>query len=470
MLGPTLPLVPGDPVDRHARVAGRCLRTRRLPRVVAILVILLVASCGTGPVDHVRIGLAAPLSGPRADIGTDLLRGAELAVDDLNARGGLLGEPVELVVTDSADPADLPRRLADLAERARVTAVVGPESTGALLGPRSPLTRRQVAAILPSAFAGELDDASTQVMRTVPPARDQALTMARWLVDERQADAIAVLVADPVEGAAAQAAVVDGLTAGGLPPDAVVTVDPGVSQLAPAVANLRRRAPDVDAVFLWGWPDAAGRATVAVRELGWDVQIVVPSSAFVGTFRGVAGDAAEGVVFPFPFDTTWFGSQVTGWMLRYQATYGLGALPGRETLVLDVPVVALASYDAVGAIGTAVTAAGSNEPAVVADALATTTHEGLLQTYDLGAREAWGVDAMYVARIHRSGVVYDVDPRLDAAAQREFWELQVSARFIRDLAPSGPARELVDRFLGDTDLEPPTYVAPLPPPGPVARP
>lgn len=402
-----------DPARRRTRVAGRGSADRGgvrrdtgtpRPRIsLAVGVMLLVAGCGTGPPEHVRIGIAAPLSGPRADIGTELLRGAELAVEDLNDRGGLLGQDVELVTTDSADPADLPRRLATLAERARVSAVVGPESTGVLLGPRSPLTRRQVPAVLPSAFAGELDGASTLVTRTVPPAREQAVATARWLVGERGAGSIAVLVADPVEGDAARDAVVGGLTAGGLPPDAAVTVDPGTSQLAPAVANLRRRAPEVDAVFLWGWPDAAARATIAVRELAWDVQIVVPSSAFLGAYRGIAGASAEGVVFPFPFDRAWFGAEVTTWMLRYQASYGLGALPGLDTLVLDVPVIALASYDAIGSIGEAVTAAGSNDPARVAEALATTSHEGLLRTYDLGAREAWDADALYIARIHRAG-------------------------------------------------------------------
>ena len=73
------------------------------------------------------------------------------------------------------------------------------------------------------------------------------------------------------------------------------------------MAALRRRAPDADAVLLWGWPDAAARATSAVRRLGWDVQLAVGSSAFVGTYRTLAGTSSEGVVLPFPFRDAWFG-------------------------------------------------------------------------------------------------------------------------------------------------------------------
>jgi len=66
--------------------------------------------------------------------------------------------------------------------------------------------------------------------------------------------------------------------------------------------------------------------------------------------------------------------------------------------------------------------------------------------------------------------VYDTDPRLDADAQRTFWELQVSAEFLRELVPSGPARALVDRVIGQADGPPPRYRPPAPAPGPVAWP
>lgn len=399
------------------------------------------------------------------------MRGAELAVEDLRRSGDVPGGDVELVVVDSGDLTDLPRRLADLAERARVAAVVGPETTGLLTGPRSPLTRRGVPAVLPSAFAGELDGASTVLRRIVPSAHAQAERLARWLRAERDATQLAVLVADPVEGEAARQALTEGASAGGLPPVEIVTAAGDASELASAVAALRRRAPDADALLLWGWPASAARATVAVRELDWDVQVAVGSSAFVGAYRGLAGDASEGVVLPFPFDESWFGPELTRWMLRYQAGFGLGALPGLQTLVLDVPAVALASYDAVGAVVDASTRAASTDPQDVAAALADgTPHPGLLRDYDLAEPEAWDAGDLHVGRFHRLGVVFDVDPRLDADAQRTFWELQTSAEFLRELAPSGPVREMVDRILGEADQPPPTYRPPAPPPGPVARP
>lgn len=459
---------------RRGQLGGDGGLTR--PGTAAFLAGLLAAlavGCGTGQPDHVRIGVIAPLTGPRAAIGEELVRGAELAVDDLNAAGGLLGHDVELVVTDGGDLAELPRRMADLAERARVSAVLGPETTGVLSGPRSPLTRRGVPALLPSAFAGDLDGASTPLRRTVPPADAQAERLATWLREERGVTRLAVLVADPVEGAAARDALIAGASRAGLAPAGVVSAAGDAAELTTAVAALRREVPDAEAVLLWGWPDAAARATRAVRQLDWDVQLAVGSSAFVGTYRALAEEDTEGVVLPFPFREAWFGPELTTWMLRYQASFGLGALPGLDTLVIDVPAVALASYDAVGAVGVAVERAGSNDPAAVAAALDGTeplTHDGLLRTYDLADPETWTAQDLYVGRFHQLGVVFDTDPRLDAQAQRTFWELQVSAEFLLDLAPPGRVRTLIEQVIGDADGPPPTYRAPADAPGPIARP
>ena len=461
---------------RRGQLGGDGSLTRPgLAACLAALLAALAVGCGTGQPDHVRIGVVAPLTGPRAAIGEELVRGAELAVEDLNATGGLLGEDVELVVTDGSDLTDLPRRLADLAERARVSAVLGPETTGVLTGPRSPLTRRGVPALLPSAFAGELAGASTPLRRTVPPADAQAERLATWLREERDVTRLAVLVADPVEGDAARDALIDGATRAGLPPAGVVSAAGDAAELTTAVAALRREVPDAEAVLLWGWPDAAARATRAVRQLDWDVQLAVGSSAFVGTYRALAQEDTEGVVLPFPFREAWFGPDLTTWMLRYQASFGLGALPGLDTLIIDVPAVALASYDAVGAVAGAVERAGSNDPEAVAAALdgaadEPLTHDGLLRTYDLSSPETWTAQDLYVGRFHELGVVFDTDPRLDAEAQRTFWELQVSAEFLLDLAPPGPARALIERVIGEADGPPPTYRAPGDAPGPVARP
>lgn len=437
--------------------------------VCAALVALLSGACGTGTPEHVRIGVVAPQTGARAWLGQDIVDGARMAVEDLNDDGGLLGRPVELVVVDDTDLTGMPGQLGDLAERARVSAVIGPEAPGVLLGPRSPLTRRQVPVLLPSAFGGELTDATTFVGRTVPSAHAQAVALGRWLVDVRQVDRVALLLADPIEGEVVRRPLVDGLTEGGVEVAAVQATDGDAADLRPSVAALRSDAGDVGAVLLWGPPATAARATTAVRSLDWDVQVAVPASSFVAEYRTLAEDASEGVVAAFPFDDAWFAGDLVTWMVRYQLRHGFELLPQLDTLVIDIPVAAVAAYDAVGAIAAAVEAAGSRIPEDVAAALPSTSHDGLLRTYHFDDREGWAADDLYVARFHQYALTFDTDPRLDPESQRELWQAQVSLDLFAEEVP--PAIEaLIDRVLGERAADPPTYQPPLPPPNPVGQP
>jgi branched-chain amino acid transport system substrate-binding protein len=439
--------------------------------VLIAIVAVLAAGCGVGPPDHVRIGVVAPQTGTRAWLGQDVVAGARMAADDLNAAGGLLGAPVELVVVDDAELTGLPGQLADLAERARVTAIIGPEAPGVLVGPRSPLTRRHVPALLPSAFGGDLTAASTFVGRTIPSARAQAERLGLWLRNQRETDRLAVLIADPVEGDLARDDLTAGFAAAGVTVDAVLVAPGDAADLRPAVTALRADAPTTPAVLLWGPPSTAARATLAMRDIGWDdVQIAVPASALVSEYRTLTDEASEGVVAAFPYDEAFFGGPVTRWMVRYHAREGIGLLPQLETLVVDLPVLAIASYDAVNVVAQAVQAVGSRVPADVADALATRSFQGLLSTYDFADREAWSADRLYVGRFHHLAITFDVDDRLDTAFQRDVvWRAQVSLDFLPDDILNGPLGALIQQAIGEHG-PPPEYQAPLQPPGPVGRP
>jgi branched-chain amino acid transport system substrate-binding protein len=443
----------------------------RRPILLLIVLSMLAAACPAGEPERVRIGVAAPLSGPRASLGTDVRRGAELAVEDLNADGGLLGEEVELVVRDTADLIDLPGTVSDLVERSRITALIGPEAPGVILGERSPLTRRDVPALLPTAFAGDLDTAASTVLRTVPSARAQSEALGRWLTAERAIGEVAVLVVDPVEGSGARQAVEHGLEAGGARVAAVVEADPDAPDLGPAIASLRASADEAGALLLWGPPTSVARATRAVRQQRWDVQVAVPATAFVGEYRSLAGTSAEGVVLPFPFREDWFSATMEDWMVRWHQRHRIEAVADLDTLVLDLPVVALAAYDAVGIVAEAVRAAGSAEPAEVASALREIRAGGLLRDYTFGDDgEAWDERDLHVARFHHVAVVFDADAGLDPEEQRRFWEYQTRLEYLPDEIGDGAAADLVRELIERRRDDAPEYEPPLPPPDPVGRP
>ena len=66
---------------------------------------MLPAMMGVAQADDIKVATAGPITGPYAAIGEQMKRGAELAVKDINAKGGVLGKQLALTVGDDAcDP------------------------------------------------------------------------------------------------------------------------------------------------------------------------------------------------------------------------------------------------------------------------------------------------------------------------------------------------------------------------------
>lgn len=124
-----------------------------------------VAGAPAGSVDPIVIAVEAPLTGSQSSNGKDMLRGVKLAVAQQNARGGVLGRPVQIVRIDDRADADYALASVDKAVAARAVAIIGPynSSVGVIN-----LSAYMEAGIVPlrmtSATATEGFGATTQPM------------------------------------------------------------------------------------------------------------------------------------------------------------------------------------------------------------------------------------------------------------------------------------------------------------------
>ena len=76
--------------------------------------------------DTVKLGLVAAMSGQSAKSGEAIVRGLSLAIDEINAKGGLLGKKVELLVRDDeSNPAKGVVAARELVQREKVAALFG---------------------------------------------------------------------------------------------------------------------------------------------------------------------------------------------------------------------------------------------------------------------------------------------------------------------------------------------------------
>ncbi len=94
--------------------------------LTALLAVILAAPLGAEAQKAIKVGMPMPLSGPPALFGEPASKGAQMFVDELNAKGGVLGRKVELLVRDSkADANEAVRVARELILKENVDFLVG---------------------------------------------------------------------------------------------------------------------------------------------------------------------------------------------------------------------------------------------------------------------------------------------------------------------------------------------------------
>jgi branched-chain amino acid transport system substrate-binding protein len=145
------------------------------------LLILTLCACNLSR-EPILIGLAGSLSDP---VGIPMKRAAELAVEEINARGGIQGRPLQLIERDDyADPDSAVFVASDLYE-AGVSAVIGHLFSGTTLA-ASPVYNGgsdPVAAISPSSSSPEVSSAGDYTFRICPSDLAHGVALARWVYD-----------------------------------------------------------------------------------------------------------------------------------------------------------------------------------------------------------------------------------------------------------------------------------------------
>jgi branched-chain amino acid transport system substrate-binding protein len=265
------------------------------------LLALLVAACGPGggadgadasAGDPIRIGVVTSLTGPFAPFGIQVEAGMRLAVDELNAAGGVDGRPVELVVADDAgDPEEAVTAYERMVEQDGVVAVGGLISSDVALATSRVAEELEVPLFLVKAGAdGVLTRDSRHTFRTCLVAASMTAGPLADYVEDEGLRRVGVVVADYAWGQAVRAAVED--VVGGLDGVEVqVEVAPvGETDFTTYLRSLQAFEPDVIAAT--GHPPGLPSIVLQATDLGMDVPIIGAYGA-LGTLVERVGDAAD---------------------------------------------------------------------------------------------------------------------------------------------------------------------------------
>jgi urea transport system substrate-binding protein len=222
-----------------------------------VLVILAVVGLAAGATalvvswndrTPVRVGLLHSATGPYATVEQSMLEAELMAIEDINAAGGLLGRPVRAVVADGrSDPVTFASQARRLIYDERVSVLIGCWSSAARRSVRPVVEQAQHLLLYPPAFEG-LESSSNIVYPGGPPNQLVAPVVA-WCCDVRKARKFFVIGSDSLYCRAMGAQIKDQLQArqAELVEEVYVGRDVGEDRLDvnEAIVRIEKASPDV---------------------------------------------------------------------------------------------------------------------------------------------------------------------------------------------------------------------------------
>jgi hypothetical protein len=209
--------------------------------------------------DPLIFGTLLPLTGNLAFLGPPEVAGATLAVNDLNAAGGVLGQDVELVEGDSGDTTtDTASQTVDRLLQADVDAIIGAASSGVSLTVIDAITGAGVIQFSP---ANTADDFSTYddnglYFRTAPPDVLQARALADLVIGEGN-NSVGILALNDPYGTGLAENIKENLIESGLAEEDIndIIYDPQAQNYDTEVQEMVEMDPD--AIMVLGFEESA---------------------------------------------------------------------------------------------------------------------------------------------------------------------------------------------------------------------
>lgn len=326
---------------------------------VTCLLVLSVAMSTVGA-DPIKIGLHAPLTGFAAADGLSVKQSVELAVQQLNAAGGINGRPVQLITYD--DRADAKEAVAvayKLIEQDKVVAVVGGSYSSPMRAVAPIYQQAKVPMVAGFAVHPDITKAGDYVFRVGMLGPIEGAAAAEVVGTILKGKTVGLMTMDNDFGRAlavgfrARAAVL------GLNIVWESLYPLGEMDFTPYLTRLRQLNPDV--VFASGYYNEAAQFCKQAKQMGLKSQIFGEEGFDTPKFIEIAGAASEGVII------------VTNLNRDDQRPTARAFIEGyRSAYKMEPDMVGASNYDAFLVIADSLRRGKSTDAKVIRDAIAAT--------------------------------------------------------------------------------------------------
>lgn len=320
--------------------------------------------------EPVQIGAIEILSGPNAAYGVAIKGGLDLALEEINAKGGVLGgRPINLTVEDSAANKDQAINAArKLIGRDKVVAIIGPTLSNEMFAVGPVTNERKIPTLGTSTTANGITDIGPYIFRTSLPESDVIPVTLKKAQAKFNVKTIALMYANDdafsksgfdVMKAAAEKA--------GLNIVAIESFGSKDTDFSAQLTKIKGLKPD--AVGISALVEPVSGVLLQARQLGFGKETL-----FIGgngsnspKLGEIAGAAADGLIVGSP----WFIAKKDPVNEKFVADF-------RKKYSKDPDQFAAQAYDAMYIMAGAVDKAGAADPEKIREALSQAKHSGVM--------------------------------------------------------------------------------------------
>jgi len=353
----------------------------------------VLAGQATGA-DPIKIGVVNMLTGPLAEGGRFTVNGLQLAQEDINRSGGVLGRPIELLTEDNAstNPGTV-LAFSKLFTVPGIAAIVGPIASTQVQAASPAIAKAGIPTMI-----GGTDPSLTRVnnrwvFRARPNDLYSSKVIADFGVNTLKLKKWAIVHATDAFGQGGAKALTEALQALGVNPILDQGYSSGTQDFAPIVLAVRKSGAEVLGTYMTYPADQAIFAK-QLRQLGVNIQWVGSPTTVTVTARNLAGEALHGTYAVVDFNAD-ANDMTRAFTKQYTERFGIA--PDN---------FASWSYDALHILALAINNAKSTEPEAVRNAiLAIKGYKGLEGTYEFD-RNGDGLHGYSVVRNEGGKVVF----------------------------------------------------------------
>jgi branched-chain amino acid transport system substrate-binding protein len=269
---------------------------------LALAAALATGFAGNALAAEISIATIGPMTGQYASFGAQMKAGAEQAVADINAAGGVNGKKLNLIVEDDAcDPKQAVAAAGKLAS-AGVSLVAGHFCSGSSIPASQVYAEEGIVQISPASTNPKLTDerAGPNVYRVCGRDDQQGQVAGEYIAKEFAGQKVAVLHDKTAYGKGLADETKKYMNAAGLQETMYEAYTAGEKDYSALVSKMKSEG--IQVVYVGGYHTEAGLIVRQMRDQGMDAQLISGDALVTQEYWQVTGDAGEGTLMTFSPD------------------------------------------------------------------------------------------------------------------------------------------------------------------------